>query len=180
VSPAAPTVERRCPPQQGRPGARSRRSRRSRRDRPAALEEPSAEGVDIARILDEYFAAPHSATHQLVAAFHRVYVPIHRNEHIAAAALRADKIWCATASTQRGAHTSLFNAAALGLLDRVQQNLESQLLPEQITHALWAACHGGQQTVPHTSSTDAPTSTGSRPGTGTPRWMPHGATALMN
>ena len=79
-----------------------------------------------------------------MAAFHRVYVPIHRNEHIAAAALRADKIWCATASTQRGAHTSLFNAAALGLLDRVQQNLESQLSPEQITHALWAACHGGQ------------------------------------
>jgi ankyrin repeat protein len=62
---------------------------------------------------------------------------------------------------ERGAKTSLWEAAALGLLDRVQQHLAGQPLepwsprasshdessPDEITHAFWCACHGGQQHV---------------------------------
>jgi hypothetical protein len=46
---------------------------------------------------------------------------------------------------ERGAHTKLFNAAALGLLDRVQAHLATDPSPEEVSAALWAACHGGQQ-----------------------------------
>jgi ankyrin repeat protein len=46
---------------------------------------------------------------------------------------------------ERGAHTNLFNAAALGLLDRVREHLAASRDPAEITSAFWAACHGGQQ-----------------------------------
>src|SRR6266536_2475225 len=46
---------------------------------------------------------------------------------------------------ERGVHTKLFNAAALGLVDRVQAHLATDPPPEEVTAALWAACHGGQQ-----------------------------------
>jgi uncharacterized protein len=46
---------------------------------------------------------------------------------------------------QRGAQASLFNAAALGLFDRVHGYLDTHPAAERITAALWAACHGGQQ-----------------------------------
>src|SRR6266498_4704529 len=46
---------------------------------------------------------------------------------------------------ERGAHTNLFNAAALGLLDRVQAHLATDPSPEEVTASFWAACHGGQQ-----------------------------------
>lgn len=46
---------------------------------------------------------------------------------------------------ERGAHSKLFNAAALGLLDRVRDHLATDPPPEEVTAALWAACHGGQQ-----------------------------------
>ena len=46
---------------------------------------------------------------------------------------------------ERGAYTRLFNAAALGQLDRVQDYLASNPPPADITAAFWAACHGGQQ-----------------------------------
>jgi hypothetical protein len=46
---------------------------------------------------------------------------------------------------ERGAHTSLFNAAALGLLDRVHEHLAAGPAPEYIDGALWGACHGGQR-----------------------------------
>jgi ankyrin repeat protein len=45
----------------------------------------------------------------------------------------------------RGGHTKLFNAAALGLLDRVRDHLAANPAGEEVTAALWAACHGGQQ-----------------------------------
>jgi ankyrin repeat protein len=59
---------------------------------------------------------------------------------------------------ERGAQTSLWEAAALGLLDRVQAHFAGQSLspwkpgaaqpggvvPDEITHAFWCACHGGQ------------------------------------
>ncbi len=46
---------------------------------------------------------------------------------------------------ERGAHTNLFNAAGLGLLDRIRDHLAADPGSEQIDSALWSACHGGQQ-----------------------------------
>ncbi|MFF4569573.1 ankyrin repeat domain-containing protein [Streptomyces sp. NPDC001410] len=50
----------------------------------------------------------------------------------------------------RGARTSLWQAAALGEADRVTACFPPQAEPpsrEEITNALWCACHGGQQPV---------------------------------
>ena len=48
---------------------------------------------------------------------------------------------------ERGAHANLFEAAVMGLDDRVELELDASPGPaaEQITHALWGACHGGRQ-----------------------------------
>jgi ankyrin repeat protein len=50
---------------------------------------------------------------------------------------------------ERGAKTPLREAAALGLLDRVESFLaaEPPPTPEDVTQALWYACHGGEQPV---------------------------------
>ena len=49
---------------------------------------------------------------------------------------------------ERGASTNLWEAAALGLLDRVQAHVAaSPDSAERITEAFWAACHGGQLTT---------------------------------
>lgn len=50
---------------------------------------------------------------------------------------------------ERGAHTNLYQAAALGLVDRVRAGLESdpRADAEQITAAFWAACAGDHQDV---------------------------------
>ncbi|MEU7742109.1 hypothetical protein [Nonomuraea sp. NPDC049158] len=61
--------------------------RRSRREVP---EDQRLVGVDVAAILDAHFARADAPPSELVDAFHDVDVPIHHNEHIAAAALRAD------------------------------------------------------------------------------------------
>ena len=47
---------------------------------------------------------------------------------------------------ERGARTTFWQAASLGLLDRVQEYLERQhaLSTEEITNAFWHACRGGQ------------------------------------
>jgi ankyrin repeat protein len=47
---------------------------------------------------------------------------------------------------ERGAHTTLWQAAALGLLSRVEEFFANKPLPtpEEITNAFWSACHGGQ------------------------------------
>jgi ankyrin repeat protein len=47
---------------------------------------------------------------------------------------------------ERGAHTGLWEAATLGLLDRVEAILaaEPDLTSEKITGDFWGACHGGQ------------------------------------
>jgi ankyrin repeat protein len=47
---------------------------------------------------------------------------------------------------ERGARTTFWQAASLGLLDRVQEHLERQhaLSTEEITNAFWHACRGGQ------------------------------------
>lgn len=47
---------------------------------------------------------------------------------------------------ERGARTTLWQAAALGLIDRVEECLTSQQpSPDDVTNAFWCACHGGQQ-----------------------------------
>lgn len=60
-----------------------------RRTRPPG--DPRRRGADAATILDAYFARADADPSELAWAFHDVDVPIHRNEHIAAAALRADR-----------------------------------------------------------------------------------------
>ncbi|MFH0517620.1 ankyrin repeat domain-containing protein [Streptomyces sp. M41] len=55
---------------------------------------------------------------------------------------------CARRLVERGARTTLWQAAALGDADRVAACFTSGSAPptaEQITAALWCACHGGQQ-----------------------------------
>lgn len=48
---------------------------------------------------------------------------------------------------ERGARTRLKDAAALGLIDRVEAAFAGPTPPErdEITRAFWSACHGGQQ-----------------------------------
>ncbi len=47
----------------------------------------------------------------------------------------------------RGARTNLFESATMGLSDRLEVELGANPAPdaEQLTHALWGACHGGQK-----------------------------------
>ena len=45
---------------------------------------------------------------------------------------------------ERGARANLWQAAALGLSDRVEA-LAPEASPEEITNAFWCACHGGQR-----------------------------------
>lgn len=46
---------------------------------------------------------------------------------------------------ERGATSTLFDAGALGLVDRVAELLRDEPEAEEITGALWGACHGGQR-----------------------------------
>ena len=50
---------------------------------------------------------------------------------------------------ERGAHTNLWQAAALGLMDRVKEQLARTPPPAQdeLDNALWCAAHGGQRTT---------------------------------
>jgi uncharacterized protein len=50
---------------------------------------------------------------------------------------------------ERGASTTLWQAAALGLLDRVRRACSGEPAPTgaEVTNALWHACRGGQQAV---------------------------------
>jgi uncharacterized protein len=47
----------------------------------------------------------------------------------------------------RGARTNLFQAAALGLNDRLQEHLSTSPDPGDVTAAFWGACHGGRQST---------------------------------
>lgn len=47
---------------------------------------------------------------------------------------------------ERGAQTKLWNAAALGLMTRLEQEFaDRRPSPEEVTNAFWCACHGGQR-----------------------------------
>jgi len=47
----------------------------------------------------------------------------------------------------RGARTNLFQAAALGLTDRLQEELSASPDARDVTAAFWGACHGGRQST---------------------------------
>jgi uncharacterized protein len=47
---------------------------------------------------------------------------------------------------ERGARANLWQAAALGLMDRVEGFFRNETpAPDEITNAFWCACHGGQR-----------------------------------
>ena len=47
---------------------------------------------------------------------------------------------------ERGARTTLWQAAALGLMDRVEEHFAAGApTPGEVTNAFWSACHGGQR-----------------------------------
>ncbi|PZG22627.1 hypothetical protein C1I95_04900 [Micromonospora craterilacus] len=62
-----------------------------RRQRPRTRKDQRLRGSDVAVILDVHFGKADAPPSKLADAFHDVEVPIHYNEHIAAAALRADR-----------------------------------------------------------------------------------------
>ncbi|WP_406079208.1 hypothetical protein [Micromonospora sp. NBC_00858] len=85
---------------------------RGRKSRPRAPEDQRCGGADVAAVLDAHFAEPSAVPGDLAEAFHDVYVPIHPNEHIAAAACRveAERVratgrWLVRHSTDRCAAT---------------------------------------------------------------------------
>ena len=48
---------------------------------------------------------------------------------------------------ERGAQTTLADAAALGLMDRLEEGFAGEMQPsvDEVNHAFWCACHGGQR-----------------------------------
>ncbi len=63
---------------------------------------------------------------------------------------RRSGIWqwqAARRLVERGARTTLWQAAALGLLDRVHEHFarDASPAPDEVTNAFWCACHGGQR-----------------------------------
>ena len=47
---------------------------------------------------------------------------------------------------ERGAQTKLWNAAALGLMTRLEKQFANRRpTPDEVTNAFWCACHGGQR-----------------------------------
>ncbi|MEU2665517.1 hypothetical protein ACLQ20_24770 [Micromonospora sp. DT46] len=64
---------------------------RYQRQRPQTRKDQRLRGVDVAAILDMHFGKADAPPSELADAFCLADVPIHHNEHIAAAALRADR-----------------------------------------------------------------------------------------
>ncbi|WP_199747995.1 hypothetical protein [Actinomadura sp. WAC 06369] len=62
-----------------------------RGERPRRARDQRHVGLDVAAVLDEHFADPVAPPSVLTWAFHDLHVPIHPNEHITAAAFRADR-----------------------------------------------------------------------------------------
>jgi ankyrin repeat protein len=48
---------------------------------------------------------------------------------------------------ERGARTTLWQAAALGLIARIEEHFATDAppAPDEVTNAFWCACHGGQR-----------------------------------
>ncbi|MBB2924267.1 hypothetical protein [Cellulomonas cellasea] len=100
-------------PRDGEPYPVDERHPAQRRRRRTA--DPRADGSLVASALDAHFARPDAHASELVDALRDLDVPLHRNDHVAAAALRADRErvqrtgrWLVRNSTDR-------NAALVGL-----------------------------------------------------------------
>lgn len=85
---------------------------------PAPHSDPRLRGADVAALLDSHFARSGAQPADLAGAFRDIHVPIHRNDHITAAAMRADRErvrrtgrWLVRHGTDRNAVT-----VGLGLL----------------------------------------------------------------
>ncbi|WP_240662508.1 hypothetical protein [Streptomyces sp. WAC 06738] len=112
-------------PRDGEPYPDDRTHRR--RLRPEAPEDRSRIGLDVASLLDAHLASPSAGPSSLAEAFHDLYVPIHENEHITAAAQRADRDrvlqtgrWLVRHGTDRCAVTvGLALLAAVGTADDI-------------------------------------------------------------
>jgi hypothetical protein len=84
-------------------------------------------GAEVALLLDAHFGRISALPSELADAFHDVYIPIHRNEHIAAAAERADRDrvrqtgrWLVRYGTDRCSVTvGLALVAAVGTVDDI-------------------------------------------------------------
>jgi hypothetical protein len=74
------------------------------------------DGVDAAVILDKHFSRPDAQASELVDAFREVYVPIHRNDHIVAASLRADRQRVRQTGRWLVRHSTDRHAATVGLM----------------------------------------------------------------
>ncbi|KQR08685.1 hypothetical protein ASF78_20360 [Cellulomonas sp. Leaf334] len=95
-------------PREGQPFPDDERRGGKRRPRPAG--DSRARGSEVAAVLDAHFGRPDAHASELLDAFRSLDVPIHRNDHVAAAALRADRErvretgrWLVRHSTDRGA-----------------------------------------------------------------------------
>jgi hypothetical protein len=62
-----------------------------RRRQPGAPEDRHSVGKDAALVLDAHFARSSALPGELADAFHHLRIPMHQNEHLAAAAQRADR-----------------------------------------------------------------------------------------
>lgn len=95
--------------------------------RPKMPEDRRLAGKDAALILEMHFARTSAPPSELANAFHDVYIPIHPNEHITAAAERADKErvretgrWLVRHATDRYSVTvGLALIAAVGAVDDI-------------------------------------------------------------
>ena len=72
-------------------------------------------GAAAAEVLDRYFANAAASRDQLMTDLRQVYVPVHRNEHIVAAALRADRHRVRETGHWLVRHSTTRNAALVGL-----------------------------------------------------------------
>ncbi|MEV5019154.1 hypothetical protein ACIGW1_08265 [Streptomyces sp. NPDC053780] len=98
-----------------------------RRRGPKTPEHRHSPGRDVVLVLDAHFARASAPPSELADAFHDVYVPIHQNEHIAAAAERAARErvrhtgrWLVRYGTDRCAVTvGLALLAAVGTADDI-------------------------------------------------------------
>lgn len=101
------------PPRDGEPYPDDESYRRRPRVRPQ--KDQRLVGVDVAAVLDRHFSKPDAPASELADAFRDYDVPIHRNDHIVAAALRADRQRVQQTGRWLVRHSTDRNAATVGL-----------------------------------------------------------------
>lgn len=122
------TLHRQCPdsplPRDGEPYPDEGRQRQHP---PRTRQEQRLVGADVAAVLDRHFARPDAQPGDLADAFVDLDVPIHHNEHIAAAALRADRQRVRQTGRWLVRHATDREAATVGLAllatDRVDEDI---------------------------------------------------------